>query len=125
MPAFTIYQSEAGVRAENAKLKRDLEAARADNARLRAMVGEPAIVVAAPAVQATGETFTVGNCSVQIGPAGGGAPAISPALASSRVKGQRPAPLVSVAQATAPVAKQEQEVEEDSAVLRFSMVELK
>lgn len=42
MSQFKIYQGEHGLRAENAQIKAELVRLRADNARLRELVGEPA-----------------------------------------------------------------------------------
>lgn len=131
MPEFSIFVGEAGVRAENEKLKRDLEAVRKDNARLRAIIGEPQVEVAAAKVSAaSGESFKVGNCTVSIGPPPSGLPPISPALAARANKAggvarQAQAQAVGVPVAAPPVSHAEEDKREDAAVLRFSMVELK
>ena len=88
MPTFSIFKSEQGVRMENMQLKRDLDAARADNARLRALVGEPQIEIKAAPVQiAAGQQFESGNCKVVIGPPPTSLPAINPAVAAASGRG--------------------------------------
>lgn len=127
MPEFSIYVGEAGLRAENEKLKRDLDAVRADNKRLRTMVGEPQVEVVAAKAGANGESFKVGNCTVSIGAPPGGLPPVNPALIKNRSGG-----VARAAQAKAtpvveapPVSHADvEEKREDAAVLRFSMLEL-
>ncbi len=122
MAEFVIYQSEFAVRSENVRLKKDLEHERTENARLRQLCGEaPRILPVTVAAQpAAGESFKAGNCTVSIGAAPANAPALNPMIAAARAPRQparaTPIPVV---------AKQEEKVDTDEAVLRFSMVELK
>lgn len=129
MAEFKIYVSEAGVRMENAQLKRELAAERAENARLRAICGEEARVIkVAPVQPAQGESFTAGNCTVSIGPPKNGT-VVNPAVAAARA-GRVPVipaherAMMGVAPIPKPKQEAEKEVDTDDAVLRFSMIEL-
>lgn len=131
MAEFTIYKSEAGVRMENIQLKRELDAERAENARLRAICGEPERVLkVAPVRPAAGESFKAGNCTVAILPPANAA--ISPVVAQARAPRVPVIPaheraMMGIAGAGAPISKpkqDEEEVDNDDAVLRFSMIEL-
>ena len=130
MAEFTIYKSEAGVRMENVQLKRELEAERAENARLRAICGEPERVVkVAPVRPVEGESFKVGNCTVAISAPKSGAianPAINPAIAAARAGRVPVIPAHERAMVGVPIPTQkaEKEVDTDDSVLRFSMIEL-
>ena len=139
MPSFTIFKSEAGVRMENAQLKRDLDAARADNARLRALVGEPQIEVkAAPVHIAAGQQFESGNCKVVIGPPPTALPALNPAAAAASGRGMARRPNgvpampvrarvpqgVPAAPAVLQFEMPDEETQGDDAQQRFSMLEL-
>jgi hypothetical protein len=89
MSQFQIYQSEFGVRMENEQLKAEINALKADNNRLRSMVGEQPIAaeLAAKIVPgANGESFKTGNCVVEIkGPGvGANAPVLNPMVARAR-----------------------------------------
>jgi len=131
MPEFKIYVSEQGVRMENAQLKAEIAALKRDNNRLRAMVGEPLLQdrELAAKIGSNGETFTTGNCTVQIkGPTdSAAAPALNPMVARARGKAQ-PSDLP---QSTQPrdleQAPQQQQrvngVDTDDAALRFSLIE--
>lgn len=100
MAEFSIYKSEFAVRAENTRLRAELDAARRDNNRLRALVGEPIIEQAAAAIAtAAGEAFKAGNCTVSINGTGGtGSSQVAPVTAGPRpVRAARPAARVAVA----------------------------
>ncbi len=78
MSEFRIYVGEQGLRSENAQLKQELARLRADNARLREMVGEEIQQAAAPLMT---DAFARQTQNATIGP-----------LAAS----QRPAAVVAV-----------------------------
>ena len=140
MAEFVIYKGEAAVRAENVALAAEVKRLRADNARLREMVGEvaPAVEVAPIAAQAiaprtataapnNGETFTVGNCKVSIGAPPPNLPPMNPALAEAREKRmakQAAARAPALPIAPVPVtAKPQETVDTEPTILRFSMIE--
>lgn len=136
-PSFKIYQSEQGVRMENAQQKAEIAALKRDNNRLRAMVGEPVLVEAlAKQIGSNGETFTVGNCEIQIkGPSEAvAAPVLNPMIARARGKVQNvPTDLPASTQPrdleqSAPLQQQrlngpQSGVDSDDAALRFSLIE--
>lgn len=136
MPSFTIYQGEAGLRAERDRFRAENARLKAENERLRALVGEPALVaqVAAEALQAqrlapAAQQGGAGDCTFQIG-APAKAPAMNPLIARARgartptpANAQAPiAPLVT----DLPVSTQPADAaEQDQSVARFQMIEIK
>lgn len=141
--SFTIYKSEAGVRMENAQLKRDLDAARADNARLRKLCGEPEVEIKAPVqLAAPGQQFESGNCSVVIGAPPNAQTQVNPNAAAVSGRGMarrpngvpatpvraRPQQAQGVPAAAAGVLQfqmpDEEQAQGDDAQQRFSMLEL-
>lgn len=145
MSEHVIYKSEFAVRSENEQLKAELARVRADNTRLRAIVGEQPMVMAPAIARATAdeqvhaESFTVGNCKVQIGPLPGSAPVMNPMVAAARAKKLAKAgqPL-DLPASTQPVeiqpaqqmqavggANAQNGVDNDDGATRFSLIELR
>lgn len=143
MPDFVLFKSEIALKTENRQMAAKIARLEADNARLKAMVGEEITAIAA-AVAVTGgaptETFKAGNCTITMTAAKGapivprasgvGVPRATVAANVGPQQGQTlrsvPAPaIVAGPGELATDAKQGvQEDSEDDSVLRFRMMDL-
>jgi hypothetical protein len=133
MPSFTIYQGEAGLRAERDRYQRENARLKAENDRLRALVGEPvAQTVAAEVIQAQrlappAQQGGTGDCTFQIG-APAKAPVMNPVIARARAprapQAAPVAPLVTDLPASTQGADAETEAE-NAPSSRFQLLEIR
>jgi len=127
MPHFTIYEGEAAVRHQKARLEAENRKLRAENERLRAKCGEAAVAEVEAQLAATapsGQSFSTGDCQVTIG-APQKAVQLNPLIARARAgkAAQAPVAPIDLPASTQPQLAQE-EVDEVLPSQRFSLLEL-